>query len=159
LKRILDFFTLVFYIIYSLLFQHTNITTINTTDFNTTAVNTTTVNTTTEQTSNTIKIGVIEPLTGVSAAGGEEELRGIKIANKLHPTALGKKIELVIVDNKSDKTECVNAASKLVSDKVSAVLGSWSSSLSIAAGPVFENAQIPAVCANCTNPLFHLSFQ
>ena len=101
--------------------------------------------------SDTIKIGIIEPLSGVSAAGGEEELRGIEIANKLYPTILSKEIELDIVDNESDKSSKV--ASELVSDKVNVVIGSWGSSLSIAAGSVFKNAKIPAVCANCTNPL------
>ena len=52
--------------------------------------------------SDVIKVGVFLPLTGDNAAGGELELRGIKLANKLHPEVLGKKIELVVADNKSD---------------------------------------------------------
>ena len=32
-----------------------------------------------------VKVGVFLPLTGDNAAGGELELRGIKLANKLHP--------------------------------------------------------------------------
>ena len=53
--------------------------------------------------SDVIKIGVFEPMTGANAAGGALEIEGIKLANKLYPTVLGKKVELVLVDNKSDK--------------------------------------------------------
>ena len=43
--------------------------------------------------SDVIKIGVFQPLTGANSAGGADELEGIKLANKLYPTALGKKVE------------------------------------------------------------------
>ena len=49
-----------------------------------------------------IKIGVFEPLTGENGGGGLQELDGVKYANKMYPEVLGKKIELVIVDNKSE---------------------------------------------------------
>ena len=61
-------------------------------------------------------------------------------------------IELDEVDNKSDKTEAVSAANKLVGDKVSVVLGSYGSGVSIAAGQIFADAKIPAIGASCTNP-------
>ena len=62
--------------------------------------------------SDVIKVGVFLPLTGDNAAGGELELRGIKLANKLHPEVLGKKIELVVADNKSDKAEAASVAAR-----------------------------------------------
>ena len=100
-----------------------------------------------------IKIGVFEPLTGANGAGGNDELEGIKLANKLYPTILGKKVELVVVDNKSDKVEAANAATVLAQkEKVNAVLGSWGSSLSMAGGPIFAEAKIPAVAVSATNP-------
>ena len=100
-----------------------------------------------------IKIGVFEPLTGANGAGGNDELEGIKLANKLSPTILGKKVELVVVDNKSDKVEAANAAMVLAQkEKVNAVLGSWGSSLSMAGGPIFAEAKIPAVAVSATNP-------
>ena len=72
-----------------------------------------------------IKIGVFEPLTGANGAGGADEYDGIKLANKLAPTVLGKKVQLVAVDNKSDKVEAANAATVLVQkEKVKAVIGS-----------------------------------
>lgn len=107
--------------------------------------------------SDVIKIGVFEPMTGANAAGGELEIQGIKLANKLYPTVLGKKVELVIVDNKSDKSEAANAASRLVEkDKVTAIIGSWGSGYSMAAGPIIKDGKIPTVGTSCTNPLVTL---
>jgi len=104
--------------------------------------------------SDVIKIGVFEPMTGGNAAGGALEIEGIKLANKLYPTALGKKVELVLVDNKSDKSEAANAASRLVEkDKVTAIIGSWGSGYSMAAGPIIKQAKVPTVATSATNPL------
>jgi branched-chain amino acid transport system substrate-binding protein len=105
-----------------------------------------------------VKIGVFEPLTGANAAGGAEELDGIRLAQGLYPTvkAGGKtyKVVLAIADNKSDKVEAANAGQSLVDrDKVNVILGSWGSGLSMAAGPIFMAAKIPAIGLSCTNPL------
>ncbi|NLO90122.1 MAG: ABC transporter substrate-binding protein [Clostridia bacterium] len=101
-----------------------------------------------------IKIGVFQPLTGANAAGGELELEGVKLANKLYPEVLGKKVELVIVDNKSDKAEAASAVARLIEkENVSAIIGSWGSAFSIAAGNIVKEKQVPAVGASCTNPL------
>ena len=104
--------------------------------------------------SDVIKIGVFEPITGANAAGGQLEVEGIKLANKLYPEVLGKKVELVIVDNKSDKVEAATAAARLVEkEKVTAIIGSWGSSLSMAAGDIVRQGKVPTVGASCTNPL------
>ncbi len=85
------------------------------------------------------------------------EVEGIQLANELYPTALGKKIELVIVDNKSDKVEAANAVTRLIEkEKVVAIIGSWGSSLSMAAGPIAKDNQIPVVAPSATNPLVTL---
>ena len=65
----------------------------------------------------TIKVGVYEPLTGTNAAGGEMTLEGIELAQKLYPEILGKKVELVVVDNKSEKQEAANAVDRLINNK------------------------------------------
>lgn len=107
----------------------------------------------TEADADVIKIGVFEPLTGANGAGGADEYDGIKLANKLFPTVLGKKVQLVAVDNKSDKVEAANAATVLTQkEKVNAVIGSWGSSLSMSGGPIFAEAKIPAVAVSATNP-------
>lgn len=103
--------------------------------------------------SNVVKVGVFLPLTGDNAAGGELELRGIKLANKLHPEVLGKKVELVVADNKSDKAEAASVAARLIEkDKVSVLVGSYGSSLSMAAGNIVKENKVPAVGTSCTNP-------
>lgn len=103
-----------------------------------------------------IKIGVFEPTTGENGGGGFQELLGMRYANEVYPTVningVEYKVELVEVDNKSDKTEAVTAAQSLVSKGVSVVLGSYGSGVSIAASPTFEDAKIPAIGASCTNP-------
>lgn len=102
---------------------------------------------------NVVKVGVFLPLTGDNAAGGELELRGIKLANQLHPEVLGKKVELVIADNKSDKAEAASVAARLIEkDKVSVLVGSYGSSLSMAAGNIVKENKVPAVGTSCTNP-------
>lgn len=106
--------------------------------------------------SDTIRIGVFEPQTGENGGGGLQEVYGIRYANKLYPSVkIGEKeykIELVEVDNKSDKTEAVNAAQKLIAEKVNVVLGSYGSGVSIAAGEYFKEAKLPAIGCSCTNP-------
>lgn len=109
----------------------------------------------------TIKIGVFEPLTGANAAGGELEKIGIDLAHEMYPTVTidGTEIpvELKYVDNKSDKQESANAARNLV-DQFGAhmIIGSWGSSNAIAAGPVFQESEVPAIGTSCTNPLVTL---
>ena len=104
----------------------------------------------------TIKVGVFEPVTGENGGGGSQEVLGIRYANKLVPSVtIGDKeykIELVEVDNQSDKTAAVTAASQLITSGVVAVLGSYGSGVSIAAGATFESAGVPAIGCSCTNP-------
>ncbi|CAH2215314.1 ABC transporter substrate-binding protein [Tepidibacter aestuarii] len=107
---------------------------------------------------NVITIGVFEPMTGASAAGGEMTVEGIKLANEMFGEILGKEVKLKIVDNKSDKVEAANAASRLIEkNKVSAIIGSYGSSLSMAAGDLVKSAKVPAVGCSPTNPLVTLN--
>ena len=103
-----------------------------------------------------IKIGVFEPSSGDSASGGKKEILGMQYANSQMPeiTLGGEtyKIELVYGDNGSSTDKAPSAASSLVSAGVSVVLGSYGSGVSIAGGPKFEEAGIPAIGVTCTNP-------
>ncbi len=102
----------------------------------------------------TVRVGVILPMTGAVAAYGQQTWSGIKLAEKMYPTVLGKKIKLILVDDKSDKVESANAASRLAKEeKVVAVIGAVASSNSLAAGPILEKAHIPMVSPASTNPL------
>ncbi len=101
-----------------------------------------------------VKIGVYLPLTGQNAFGGQLELDGIRLAQKANPKVLGRDVELVVVDNKSDKVEAANAVKRLVErDNVSAYIGTYGSSLAMAGGEVGEKAKVPGVGTSCTNPL------
>ena len=105
---------------------------------------------------NVIKIGVFEPLTGDSGAGGRQEMLGMQYANSLRPTVeingVEYSIELVPSDNQSTADRAPTAAADLVSQGVSVVLGTYGSSAAIAAAPTFEEAKIPAIGVTCTNP-------
>lgn len=101
-----------------------------------------------------VRIGVFLPLTGQNAFGGQLELEGVQMANKETPTVLGKKVELFVVDNKSDKVEAANAVQRLIEkEKVQAIIGTYGSSLAMAGGEVAEKAHIPVVATSATNPL------
>jgi len=104
----------------------------------------------------TISIGVFEPATGENGAGGQQEVLGIRYANSVKPTVtiagVTYDVKLEEVDNQSDKSAAVTAAQTLISKGVIAVLGSYGSGVSIAAGSTFANAKVPAVGCSCTNP-------
>ncbi|MBQ8094088.1 MAG: ABC transporter substrate-binding protein [Clostridia bacterium] len=104
----------------------------------------------------TVKIGVFEPASGDSGAGGKQEMLGMQYANKECPTIeVGGEtynVELVYADNGSSTDKAPSAAQQLVSNNVSVVLGSYGSGVSIAGSKYFEDAKIPAIGATCTNP-------
>src|SRR5262245_27990311 len=95
----------------------------------------------------TIKIGVTQPLTGAFAASGNYVAQGAKIAEEEINKAggvLGKKLQLIIEDNKSNPTEAVATAEKLInSDKVPVLMGAWSSTLTLAVMPKLEEYKVP----------------
>lgn len=101
-----------------------------------------------------IKIGVYLPLTGQNAFGGQLELEGVQLGHKEMPEVLGRPVELVVVDNKSDKVEAANAVKRLIErDKVSAFIGTYGSALAMAGAEVAEKAKVPGLGTSCTNPL------
>ena len=103
-----------------------------------------------------IKIGVFEPASGDSGAGGKQEMLGMQYANAVQPTVeIGGetyKVELVYADNGSSTDKAPSAAQQLVSEGVSVVLGSYGSGVSIAGSQYFADAGIPAIGVTCTNP-------
>lgn len=102
-----------------------------------------------------IRIGVFEPQSGDNGAGGKQEVLGIQYANTIRPTVTlgGKeyKVVLDIQDNQSTTDKAVSAAQQLVADKCTIVLGSYGSGVSMAGGPYFRDAKIPAIGVSCTN--------
>ena len=80
---------------------------------------------------NVVKIGVFEPASGDSGAGGKQEMLGMQYANSVQPTVeIGGEtytVELVYADNGSSADKAPSAAQQLVSEGVSVVLGSYGS--------------------------------
>jgi branched-chain amino acid transport system substrate-binding protein len=97
----------------------------------------------------TIKIGVTQPLTGAVAASGTYVTNGAKIAaEELNAKGgiLGKQVELIIEDNKSNPKEAVATAEKLIiSDKVPVLMGAWSSTYTLAVMPKLMEYGVPMV--------------
>src|SRR5947207_4767480 len=95
----------------------------------------------------TIKIGVTQPLTGAFAASGNYVTQGAKMAEEAINASggvLGRKIQLVIEDNKSNPTEAVATAEKLISnDNVPVMMGAWSSTLTLAVMPKLMEYEVP----------------
>ena len=97
----------------------------------------------------TIKIGVTQPLTGAVAASGNYVTNGARIAEEVinrKGGVLGKKIQLIIEDNKSNPKEAVATAEKLiVRDKVPVMMGAWSSTYTLAIMPKLMEYGVPMV--------------
>jgi branched-chain amino acid transport system substrate-binding protein len=95
----------------------------------------------------TVKLGVIQPLTGSVAYNGQAFVAGAKLAVERRNAAggvSGKKIELVIEDGQCRPANSVNAAEKLIQrDKVVALTGAFCSSATAAVMPVAEKYKIP----------------
>ena len=87
-----------------------------------------------------LRVGMIEPLSGPIAAAGSYIVNGAKIAlDRVNAKGgvKGRKLELIIEDNKSDPAETRNAAEKLiVRDKVPVIIGAWGSSMTLAMMPL-----------------------
>ena len=105
----------------------------------------------------TIKIGVVCPISGNSAIAGkyithgvevvEEELGGkIKIKDKEY------KIEFIYMDNEASEEKTTNVFQKLIEEeKVIAIVGPDMSKCALAGGPIAQKAGCPIVATFATN--------
>lgn len=103
-----------------------------------------------------IKIGHYGSLTGSEATFGQSTSNGIKLAIKEFNAKgglNGRMIELKEYDTRGDAGEAKLAVERLCkSDKVAAVLGEVASKLSLAGGPVCQEAGVPMITPSSTNP-------
>lgn len=111
-------------------------------------------NTATSGKSDTIKVGLNYELSGPVATYGQSLTDGITLAveeiNK-NGGVLGKQIETVKVDNKSENAESANVATKLATrDKVVAILGAATSGNTKAAAPIAVQNKVPLISASAT---------
>ena len=97
----------------------------------------------------TVKIGLIQPLTGSVAYNGTTDVNGSKLAlDEINAKGgvLGKKVELVIEDGQCQPGNSVNAAEKLIQrDKVVGLSGAFCSSATLAVMPVAAKYKMPLI--------------
>lgn len=98
-----------------------------------------------------IRIGVFEPLTGQYHEQGELEKIGIELAHEFYPRALGKEVELIFADNKSDIYIAETVIQWLIEKDPAIVLGSYGGVYSLMAAKYLEEAKIPAISITNTN--------
>lgn len=109
-----------------------------------------------EAKSDEIKIGANFEMTGNVANYGSATLDGLKLAIKEVNDAggvNGKKITIVDADNKSEASEAVNAATKLISDdKVKVIVGPAVTANVIAESQVATDNKVPVIAPDATSP-------
>ena len=100
-----------------------------------------------------VKIGVVLPLSGATAAYGQSALEGIKLANSMQNSLQNNdKISLVIADTKGDKIESLSGANRLVSkDKVLGIIGEMVTANTLQAMKVAEDNKIPLIAPAATS--------
>ncbi|AOL36349.1 ABC transporter substrate-binding protein [Geobacillus thermoleovorans] len=102
-----------------------------------------------------IKIGANLELSGGVASYGQSIAEGLDLAlEEINKEGInGKKLELVKVDNKSEAAEATNGAIKLISqDKVVAIIGSATSTNTLAQVQVANDNKVPLITPTGTNP-------
>ena len=103
----------------------------------------------------TIKIGVAGPHTGDLAPYGIPAMRAAQlVVNQANEQGgiLGRQVELLIQDEQCNPNVATNAATRLVSDGVHAVMGHICSGATRAALGIYREARIPVMSPSATNP-------
>jgi branched-chain amino acid transport system substrate-binding protein len=104
----------------------------------------------------TIKIGLLVPLTGPAAADGLSVQNSIKLAVErvnAEGGLLGKKVDFISYDDRMDPKDAVALARKLIEqDKVAAIVAGSYSAPSRAVAPIFQEEKMPAVAAYAVHP-------
>jgi branched-chain amino acid transport system substrate-binding protein len=104
----------------------------------------------------TIKIGFFAPITGPVAADGASAKQSVELAVKEVNAAggfMGKKVELIVYDDRLNPQEAVAIANKLIEKDqvVGVVSGSYSGPTRVTA-PIFAKARLPMVAGYAVHP-------
>ena len=106
--------------------------------------------------SDDVVIGEYTSMTGTTADFGKTTHNGTLLAiEQINQRGglLGKKVRLVLEDDRSDPAEAKTVVTKLVTrDKVVAVLGEVASTRTMTAAPVCQQAGVPMISPASTNP-------
>ncbi|MBI4806397.1 MAG: branched-chain amino acid ABC transporter substrate-binding protein [Desulfovibrio sp.] len=103
-----------------------------------------------------LKIGVLAPISGSSAADGNDIVKGVKTAVEVIKAEGGipgyDAIEVEVQDGACDPRQAVAAANKLANLKVAGVVGEYCSSATIPASEVLNEEKITMITPASTNP-------
>ncbi len=93
-----------------------------------------------------ITVGVLMPLSGAGGSFGQEMMASAKVALEEINAAggpLGRQIRLIEENDETSPEVAVRGARKLVDvDKVSAIIGTWASSVTLAVAPIVQEKKI-----------------
>ncbi|MDY4784635.1 ABC transporter substrate-binding protein, partial [Pygmaiobacter massiliensis] len=108
----------------------------------------------TAATGDTVKVGVLGPLTGAVSVYGINVTNGAKMAAEdvnAKGGVLGKQVEVVLYDEKGDETEAVNAYNKMVdNDKVVALIGDVTTTPTLAVAQASQETGLPMITASAS---------
>ncbi len=99
------------------------------------------------QAQDTVKVGLILPMTGQQASTGKQIDAAVKLYLQQHGTTVaGKKIEVILKDDAAvpDNTKRI-AQELIVNDKVAFIAGFGITPCALAVGPLATQAKVPAV--------------
>ncbi len=103
-----------------------------------------------------ILIGGVAPVTGPAATYGKSTKQGYDMALEewnAKGGVLGRPVKMIFEDDKADPTEAANAFSKLINENhVVAIVGSVTSSCSLAGAPIAQRNKVPMITPTSTNP-------
>jgi len=103
-----------------------------------------------------LNLGAVLPLTGTSASIGEDQRRGIELAvDKINADGgvLGKKLNVIVEDSGGTANAAIDAAKKLTTvDKVSAVMGEYSSGVTVPLGQYLQQAGVVHMNVGSSSP-------
>lgn len=110
-----------------------------------------------------IKIGTLTPLTGAGGPYGPVMVKAVKaVIDEVNAAGgvLGRKVELISEDDQTNPEAGVRAARKLIDvDKVSAILGTWASSVTTAVAPLCWESKTFLATVSGANSITQLPHQ
>jgi branched-chain amino acid transport system substrate-binding protein len=102
-----------------------------------------------------IKIGALYNSTGGMSSLDGPSLKGAQLAAKIvneNGGVLGRQIELLAPDTRTDQQETAKAAQRVLAEGVVAGIGQSDTTFVMAAAPLFQEAGIPFVTSGATHP-------
>jgi branched-chain amino acid transport system substrate-binding protein len=101
----------------------------------------------------TVKVGLIAPLTGDVKTFGESARNGFNLACEEYMERGKYRIQAIVADDKNDPTEGSNAALKLITqDRVYGIVGPLTSKVAIPVSEIANSNKTPMITGTATNP-------